>query len=158
MSVTKKHFPGAFEKIKYAYANNHTYGIPIWERLPFNVMKKGIAVCDEVGISDRSVRHTLPCDFESNYNVLREVLSAKFYLSFIHGASKNIVKPFHELAEKLERGTEDVRILRKENRLASSLLLDERLVRFVEEILDKGKSSYVAQIRDSREISMFNEN
>ena len=155
LNVTKKRFPDAFEKIKHAYSNNHTYGIPIWDRLPFNIMKRGYEICNEVGIEDRSIRHTLPGDHEINYVILRNALSAKYYLAYFHGCSRDVVRPFHELAAKIESGVENMETLREEGRIATSLNLNDRMLRFVEEILDSGKSNYISQLQNTNDIKLF---
>ncbi len=143
MNIAKKRFPEQYERIKEAYSNNHAYGIPIWSKLRGNVIWNGHHICKKVGIRDRSIRHTLPGDHESNYRVLDVLLDIVFYQSMMLGLPWNKSQPFHEIAKKLESGVGELHTLRREGQLADSLNLDGQLIEIITEILDTGTTRYL---------------
>jgi DNA repair photolyase len=138
LGVVKEHFPEQLDLLERIYANNDRYGSPIRERLPVNVMLRGRRICQEVGISDRSVRHTVPSEPEANRRVLQALLDIAFYQSFTLGMRWTQSKPYHQLAATIEAGVEDLEDLRRENRLAEQLGTTPEMVRAIEEILDRG--------------------
>lgn len=136
--VVKAHFPEQLEPLKSIYANNDRWGSPIRERLPVNVMLRGRRICQEVGISDRSVRHMLRSEPEANRRVLQALLDIAFYQSFVLGQRWTRSKPYQQLAAKIEAGVENLEDLRRANRLAERLGTTPQMARTVEEILDHG--------------------
>ena len=146
MRVINRHFPQYSDSLKSAYSNDNRYGQPIWKKLPIHVMLTGHQVCKKVGISDRSVRHTLPYAHETNYKVLGTLLDIEFYQNYLMGLPWTVSKPFHELSIKLERGTEDLKVLRNEDRLKEVLFISDSMVEIVEQIIDTGKSEYLNNI------------
>jgi len=146
MRVVNRHFPQYAQKLESAYANNNKYGQPIWQKLPVNTMLIGHQICKEVGISDRSVRHILPFAHEINYKVLGILLDIEFYQNYLMGIPWSVRKPFHELSVKIERGVEDLRILREEGRLKQTLLIDDSMVKILEQIIDTGESDCLKNI------------
>ena len=62
------------------------------------------------------------------------------------GLPWNVNKPFHELALKLERGIEDLRVLRDDGRLKQTLLIEDSMLYIIEQIMDTGKSDYLRNI------------
>jgi DNA repair photolyase len=146
MRVVNRHFPKYAEDLESAYANDNKYGQPIWQKLPDNTMLVGHQICKKVGISDRSVRHTLPFAHEINYKVLRILLDIEFYQNYLMALPWSINKPFHELSVKIERGVEDLGILKEEGRLKQTLLIDDSLAKILDQIIDTGESDYLKNI------------
>jgi len=146
MRVVNRHFPQHAEQLESVFANDNRYGQPIWKKLPNNTMLMGHQVCKKVGISDRSVRHTLPYAHETNYKVLGFLLDIEFYQNYLMGLPWKVSKPFHELSMKIERGVEDFQVLRDERRLKQTLLIDDSMVDIIEQIMDTGKSDYLNNI------------
>ena len=146
MNVVKRRFPEHVDNLEAAYANDDTYGQPIWTKLPRNVMLTGHQVCKKVGISDRSVRHVLPFAHEMNYKVLGILLDIEFYQRYLMGIPWKISKQIHELSVMLERGVEDLKLLKDEGRLQKTLLIDDSLVAIIEQIIDTGESNYLKNL------------
>ena len=146
MRVIKRHFPQHASSLETAYSNDNRYGQPIWKKLPTNVMLEGHQICRKIGISDRSVRHTLPYAHEINYKVLGTLLDIEFYQNYLMGIPWRVSKPFHELSIKIERGVEDVQVLRDEGRLKETLFISDSMVDIVEQIVDTGNSEYLNNI------------
>jgi DNA repair photolyase len=143
MRVINRQFPQYADNLKSAYANDNRYGQPISKKLPINVMLTGHRVCKKVGISDRSIRHMLPYAHEVNYRILGILLDIEFYQNYLMGLPWRISKPFHELSMKIERGIENIQVLRDEGRLKQTLLIDDSMVAIIEQIIDTGKSDYL---------------
>ncbi|MGY5878682.1 MAG: hypothetical protein RTV31_00470 [Candidatus Thorarchaeota archaeon] len=148
MQVIKRHFPQHANSLGTAYSNDNRYGQPIWKKLPLNVMLAGHQICKKIGISDRSVRHTLPYAHETNYKVLGTLLDIEFYQNYLMGIPWRVSKPFHELSVKIERGVEDLQVLRDEGRLKETLFISDSMVDIVEQIIDTGNSEYLNKILD----------
>ena len=146
MRVIDRHFPQHADNLKSAYGNDNKYGQPIWKKLPMHVMLTGHQVCKKVGISDRSVRKTLPYAHEVNYKVLGTLLDIEFYQNYLMGLPWKVSKPFHELSVRLERGVEDLQVLRDEGRLKQTLNIDDSMVEIIEQIIDTGKSEYLKNL------------
>jgi len=146
MRVVNHHFPQYEDNLKSAYANDNRYGQPVWEKLPTNVMFMGHQACKKVGISDRSVRHTLPFAHEMNYKVLGILLDIEFYQNYLMGIPWRVSKPFHELSVKLEKGVEDLQILSDEGRLKETLFISDSMVNIVQQIIDAGDSDYLKNL------------
>lgn len=148
MRVIKHHFPQYAEDLESAYSNNNRYGGPIWNRLPINTMLVGHQVCKKVGISDRSIRHTLPFEHEINFKVLGHLLDIEFYQNYLMGMAWEVSKSFHELSTKIERGVESLQVLREENRLKEVLLVQDSMVQILEQVIDTGESDYLKNLLD----------
>jgi DNA repair photolyase len=146
MRVINRHFPQYEDNLKSAYSNNNRYGQPIWKKLPSNTMLVGHQVCKKVGISDRSVRHTLPYAHEINYKVLGFLLDIEFYQNYLMGLPWKVSKPFHELSVRIEKGVENLQVLRDERRLKQSLFIEDSMVDIIEQIIDTGKSDYLKNL------------
>ncbi|MCK4566419.1 MAG: hypothetical protein KAU48_03830, partial [Candidatus Thorarchaeota archaeon] len=54
----------------------------------------------------------------------------------------------HELSAKLERGVEDLEVLRNEGRLKETLLITDNIVQIVEQVLDTGTCDYMNNLLD----------
>ena len=148
MRSIKRHFPSYVDNLQKAYSNGNRYGQPIWKLLPQNTMLAGHQICKKVGIPDRSIRHTIPSGHEGNYRVLGVLLDIEFYQNYILGVGWNSRKTFHELSAKLERGVEDLEVLRNEGRLKETLLITDDMVQIVEQILDTGSCDYLNNLLD----------
>ncbi len=143
LSVLTRRFPDRVEAISKMYSNENRYGIPIWKYLPCNIMLRGYEVCRDVGIRDRSVRHRLPQEHESNNTVLGILLDIVFYQEFLLGYHWSRIRPFKELAIRVERGMPEMNALRASGELSDYLLADERMLQLVEEILDRSTCEYL---------------
>jgi len=146
MRVVRHHFPQYAEDLEAAYANNNRYGSPIWKSLPINTMLVGHQVCKKIGISDRSIRHTLPFDHEINYRVLGHLLDIEFYQNYLIGLPWRTTFPFHELSTKIERGVGNLKVLKDEGRLKQALIIDDSMVEILEQIIDTGESDYLRNL------------
>ncbi|UCE11533.1 MAG: radical SAM protein [Candidatus Thorarchaeota archaeon] len=146
LRVIKRRFPDKLSEISNIYANNNKYGTPDWKRLPVNVMLRGYKVCRSVGIRDRSVRNKLKSEPDSNNAVLGVLLDIEFYMRYMLGMPWNKIRPFHELSARIERGIEDLVELRREGQLKSRLLITDRMVSIVEEIMDTGSCRYIQDL------------
>ncbi len=102
INVVRRRLPDAYPLIERIYSNNHVYGHPIVEFLPVNVMIEGRRICHEVGISDRSIRHMMPSEPESNVRVLIALFDLVYYRSMSLGKPRSNCHEFHELAVKIE--------------------------------------------------------
>lgn len=149
MRVIRKRFPQFADDIEAIYAENNRYGVPNWKRLPINTMLRGHEICKKIGIRDRSVRHTLPFAYTSNYRVLGVLLDIEFYQQYLLGRSWTMNKPFHELTVKLEHGVEDLNVLREEGRLQQTLSISNEMADIVEQILDTGTCDYLKHLFDN---------
>ena len=109
-------------------------------------MLVGHQVCKKIGISDRSVRHTLPYDHEINYKVLGMLLDIEFYQNYLMGMTWEVSKPFHELSMKIEHGVENLQVLREEGRLKRTLMIQDSMVQLIEQIIDIGECDYLKSI------------
>jgi len=148
MRTIKRHFPQFVDNLEDAYANNNRYGSPVWKKLPINTMLVGHQVCKNIGISDRSVRHTLPYDHEINYKVLGHLLDIEFYQNYLMGMAWEASRPFHELSMKIERGVDNLQVLREEYRLKERLQIQDSMVQIIEQIIDTGESDYLKNLLD----------
>jgi DNA repair photolyase len=133
-NVIRHHIPENYDQLQAIYANN-TYGLPIFDRLPVNVMLQGRRICQEVGIADRSVRH-MPCEEPpANVKVLNRVLDFVFYQSMTLGQPKQSWQSYQELAAKIDKGVPDLARLQKHGTLAQILKVSPQLVADIEAIL-----------------------
>jgi DNA repair photolyase len=138
LNVVKKRYPDQLDLIRTIYADDNPYGQPNYKRLPVSVMTLGYAISKEVGISDRSVRHKIPHDYDSNNLVLRVLLDIVFRNTNNLGLAWNKTKPYYELAARIERGVDDIRVVRESGELGEHLHISAEMVETVEEILDRG--------------------
>ena len=138
MRVINRRFPDNYDRIVGIYENNNKYGQPIWKKLPVNVMVLGHHICKKLGVRDRSVRHKIPYEFESNNIVLGVLLDVVFWMSMIFGMSRSATKPYWELAAKIEGGVGELTKLQSDGELNKQLMVDNTLGKMVGEILDSG--------------------
>jgi DNA repair photolyase len=138
LNVVKRHLPDKHDFLQRIFANDHPYGHPQWELMPFNVMVRGRAVCKAIGIRDRSVRHMLATEPEANLRVLRVLLDIEFYQSWTLGYPCVDWQPYQELAITIEQGVEDLEELRQKGELGEKLDINPGMVAVVKEILDRG--------------------
>jgi len=138
MRVIKRRYPENYDALVRIYENNNTYGQPIWKRLPANVMVLGRHVCQQVGLRDRSVRHKIPHEYDSNNKVLGVLLDIIFRMNMFFGLPRSVTKPYWEVAAKIERGVEDLSKLQSEGQIDQHLIIDSSMKVTVEEILEKG--------------------
>lgn len=146
LNVVRKRFPDHLERITGIYANDNKYGIPMWSRLPVSVMLRGHQICKKIGISDRSVRHRLPGESETNHRVLSTLLDIVFYQSHLLGRRHQESKSFHELAKSLEIGLPDLKQLHDEDSLDAALKPFPGTLSIVKEIIESRSSTYVDNI------------
>jgi DNA repair photolyase len=138
MRVISRRYPDNYDTVARIYENNNTYGQPIWKRLPANVMVLGRHVCKQVGIRDRSVRHKIPHEHESNNRVLGVLLDIVFRMNMFFGMPRSATKPYWELASRLERGVDELTKLQAEGDLNQHLMIDTPMGNTVKEILESG--------------------
>jgi hypothetical protein len=138
MRVIQHRYPQHHDQLEKIYENNNTYGQPIWKRLPVNVMLRGFQIGKNVGIRDRSVRHSIPYEYESNTSVLGILLDIVFRMGMHLGMPRNATRPYWELAARIERGVDELQVLHDEGDLASHLMIDASMEETVSEILDTG--------------------
>ncbi|MHA2159369.1 MAG: radical SAM protein [Candidatus Thorarchaeota archaeon] len=94
MRVINRRYPENYDSIEKIYENNNTYGQPIWRRLPVNVMIMGRHICKKLGVRDRSVRHRIPHEYESNTLVLGVILDIIFRMGMHLGMPRKATKPY----------------------------------------------------------------
>ena len=135
-NVVHKQMPNHYDQLQSIYANNHVYGHPIFDRLPVNVMIQGRKICQQVGISDRSIRHMPPEEPTANVQVLNRLLDFIFYQSLTLGKPKRLWKPYYDLAVKIDKGVPDLASLRQQGTLGETLGISVAMVADLEAILD----------------------
>ena len=138
MRVINRRYPDNYDTMARIYENNNTYGQPIWKRLPANVMVLGRQVCKKAGVRDRSVRHKIPHEFESNNRVLGLLLDIIFQMNMFFGMPRSATKPYWELAARIEKGVDELTKLQADGELNQQLLIDDSMRETVEEILESG--------------------
>jgi DNA repair photolyase len=138
MRVINRRYPENYDSIERIYENNNTYGQPIWKRLPVNVMIMGRQICKQLGVRDRSVRHRIPHEYDSNNKVLGVILDIVFRMGMHLGMPRKATKPYWNLAARIERGVDDITNLRKDGELGQHLMIVKSMEQTVEEILDTG--------------------
>ncbi|MFW9847337.1 MAG: radical SAM protein [Candidatus Thorarchaeota archaeon] len=146
LNVVKRRFPENLELIRSVYSDDHPYGQPNFKRLPVSVMTLGYAISKEVGISDRSVRHKVPHEYDANNLVLSVLLDIAFRRANNLGLSWSGTKPYSELAARLERGVDDLTIVREQGELSEYLQITPEMAETVEEILDRGTCQVLEEI------------
>ena len=138
MRVINRRYPDNYDTMARIYENNNTYGQPIWKRLPANVMVLGRQVCKKAGVRDRSVRHKIPHEFESNNRVLGLLLDIIFRMNMFFGMPRSATKPYWELAARIEKGVDELTKLQADGEMNQQLLIDDSMRGTVEEILESG--------------------
>lgn len=138
LSVVRNRYPEYLELLRRIYSNDDKYGHPDYTKKPVSVMVRGHQVCKELGMRDRSVRHRIPGEYDSNNNVLGVLLDIVFYQTYALGLPWNVSGPFQELAMKLEGGVDDLTQLRKDGLLRERLRASDQMVSMIEEIMDHG--------------------
>ena len=138
MRVINRRYPDNYDTMARIYENNNTYGQPIWKRLPANVMVLGRQVCKKAGVRDRSVRHKIPHEFESNNRVLGLLLDIIFRMNMFFGMPRSATKPYWELAARIEKGVDELTQFQANGELNRQLLIDDSMRETVEEILESG--------------------
>jgi DNA repair photolyase len=138
MRVIKRRYQENYDLIERIYENNNTYGQPIWKRLPVNVMVMGHHLCKQLGVRDRSVRHKIPYEYESNNRVLAVLLDIVFRMNMFFGLPRSTTKPYWELAARIERGVDELAKLQSEGELEEQLMIDSTMRETVNEILHSG--------------------
>jgi DNA repair photolyase len=146
-NVVRRRLPKAYPLIERIYANNHTYGHPIVDLLPMNVMIQGRKICQEVGIPDRSVRHMMPNEPEPNMQVLNALFDLVFYQSMSLGKPRGSWQRYHDLAVLIEKGVEDLEELLSKGLLGERLGTDSDMVEVITEILDTGSCQALTNTR-----------
>lgn len=145
-NVVCRRMPQAYDLIQRIYANNHTYGHPIVELLPVNVSIQGHKVCQEEGISDRSLRHKMPGEPEENIQVLNVLFDLVFYSSMTLGKPHNLWQKYQDLAIQIEKGVGSLRELQQQGKLEEQLGVGPTLAKTIEEILDHGSCQPLDQV------------
>jgi DNA repair photolyase len=138
MRVIQHRYPKNYDQLEKIYENNNTYGQPILRRLPVNVMAHGFQIGKKVGIRDRSVRHNIPNEHESNTQVLGVLLDIVFRMGMHLGMPRQATRPYWELAACIERGVNELQALHQEGELAPNLMIDNSMEETVIEILSTG--------------------
>jgi hypothetical protein len=146
LNVVKKHFPDQYDLLTRIYSKNDKYGRPDHTQKPVSVMIRGHRVCKEAGIRDRSIRHKMPGEFDSNNRVLGVVLDIVFYQVYALGRPWSKSRRYHELATTLEQGVGELTRLRKEGVLEERLHVDAEMASAVDDILDRGTCQDLEEI------------
>jgi DNA repair photolyase len=146
MRVINRRYPDNYDRIARIYENNNTYGQPIWKRLPANVMVLGRHICKKVGIRDRTVRHKIPHEFETNNQVLGVLLDIVFRMNIFFGMPRSATKPYWELAARIEKGVDELTKLQADGELNQHLLINDSMRETVEEILESGTCKVLANL------------
>ncbi len=148
LNVIKRHYPEKLQLLEKIFSNNDRYGTPIYKHMPVHIALRGYKICKEVGISDRTIRHKPPNEYDINNQVLDVLLDISYRSSTILGIPWKERKPIIELAKKIERGVENLSVLYKDKEIGSRLLIDEETVELVEEIINTRKSSKLETLLD----------
>ncbi|MFW9975001.1 MAG: radical SAM protein [Candidatus Thorarchaeota archaeon] len=146
MRVIKRKYLAKYDAIERIYENNNTYGQPIWKRLPVHVMTMGYHICREFGLRDRSVRHKIPHEHQSNNLVLGVLLDIVFRMGMHLGMPRNMIKPYWELAARIERGVDELGELKHRGDLKTNLMIDGSMTQTIEEILKSGTCQVLSNL------------
>lgn len=146
LRVIKHKFPEHLDRLTSLYANNDKYGQPDYSKKQVRSMLRGYEVCKKVGISDRSVRHRIPYEHDINNLVLGKILDILFYQTYLLGLSRTANRPYCDLAARLERGVEDLHLLRDEDSLQGRLIIDSERLIDVTQIMETGKCDRLTRI------------
>ncbi len=149
LNVVKKHFPEQHDLLARIYSNNDKYGRPDYTQKPVSVMLRGHQICKEVGVSDRSVRHKMSGEHDSNNKVLGVLLDMIFYQVYALGLPWYKSRRYQELAATLEQGVEDLALLRKQGTLQERLHVSAEIASLVESIMDRGTCQQLEEIEKS---------
>jgi hypothetical protein len=145
-NVVRRQVPEAYDLLQQIYANNHTYGYPITELLPVNVMIQGRRICQQQGISDRSLRHPIPDDPPVNTRVLNRLLDIVFYKSMVLGKQRKIWQPYHDAAIRIEKGVSDLTKLDQEGVLEEQLAFTSTIANEIRAIIRTGSCATLRDI------------
>lgn len=137
-NVVRRQVPQVYDDLQKIYANNHTYGHPIFNLLPVHPGLQGRIVCQKIGISDRSVRHMPPGEPEANVQVINRLLDLVYYRQIILGKPRNMWKPYQDFAIKIEKGVEDLRNLSDQDLLEERLGISSKMAQVTKDILKHG--------------------
>jgi hypothetical protein len=149
-NVVRRQVPQAYDHLQQIYANNHTYGHPIIELLPVNPGLLGRKICQQVGISDRSIRHMPPGEPKANIQVINRLLDLVFYRQILLGKPRNMWKPYQDLAIKIEKGVDNLQELSNNGVLEEHLDISSKMAGVISEILHHG--AFDALIRTQTEL------
>jgi DNA repair photolyase len=147
-NVVRRRVPDAYPLIERIYANNHTYGHPIVELLPVNVMIQGRKICKEVGIADRSIRYMMPSEPKPNVRVLNTLFDLVYYQSMSLGRPRSSWQPYHSLAVLIEKGVENLDELRSKGLLGERLGVGLDMVEVLTKILETGSCQALSDVRN----------
>jgi DNA repair photolyase len=139
-NVVRRQVPESYDLLQQIYANNHTYGHPITDLLPVNVMIQGRQICKAIGISDRSVRQRMPDEPQSNIKVLNTLLDLVFYQSMVLGKQRRTWQPFLNAAIQIEKTDNELNKLIQRGTLQEELGISSTIALEIQEVLAKGKS------------------
>ncbi len=145
-NVVRRQVPKAYDLLQQIYANNHTYGYPITELLPVNVMIQGRRICQQQGISDRSLRHPIPDEPPINTRVLNRLLDIVFYKSMVLGNQRRIWQPYYDAAIRIEKGVKDLTKLDQEGVLEEQLALTSTIANEIRAIIRTGSCTTLRDI------------
>ncbi|MFX1509951.1 MAG: radical SAM protein [Promethearchaeota archaeon] len=146
-NVVRRQVPESFDLLQQIYANNHTYGYPIMDLLPVNVMIQGRQICKEVGISDRSLRHKIPGESPLNIKVLNSLLDIVFYQSMVLGKHRETWQPYLHAAIQIERSNSEIADLIQQGVLEEQLGIHSAIAEEIQEILSKGTGPILEQTK-----------
>ncbi|MCF2138108.1 MAG: hypothetical protein K9W43_12830 [Candidatus Thorarchaeota archaeon] len=135
MRVVKHRFPQYHEMLQRIYKNNDTYGNPIHQHLPNNLLVEAHRICKQEGVSDRSIRHRPPWMNEVNHRVLSDLLDIIFIRRYAIGRRDPQVKQMHSLAEWIEKGTVDLSTLQDQGTIPESLGISKAMRNLVSDLL-----------------------
>ncbi len=147
-NVVRKRVSHAHDLLQQIYANNHIYGHPIFELLPTNVMIQGYKICQEVGISDRSIRHMMPNEPKPNVQVLNALLDLVFYRSMTLSQPRRTWQKYLDLAVQIEKGVDNLEKLQKLGQLGTRLQISPPMIEVIEEILKTGTFQKLTQAQN----------
>lgn len=145
-NIVRRQVPEAYDLLQQIYANNHTYGHPITELLPVNVMIQGRRICQQQGISNRSLRHTIPDEPPINTMVLNRLLDIVFYKSMVLGKHRRTWQPYLDTAICIEKGVGNLTKLYQEGLLEERLALTSTIANEIRAIIRTGTC---ATLRDT---------
>ncbi|RDE14520.1 MAG: hypothetical protein C4K47_04070 [Candidatus Thorarchaeota archaeon] len=146
LNVVKRHFPEQHDLLARIYLNNDKYGRPDYTQKPVSVMIRGHQICREIGLRDRSIRHKMPGEHDSNNKVLGVVLDMIFYQMYALGLPWYKSRRYQELAATIEQGVDELTLLRKEGTLQERLHVGAEMASMVETIMDTGTCQQLEDI------------
>ncbi|MHA1927892.1 MAG: radical SAM protein [Candidatus Thorarchaeota archaeon] len=145
LNVIRQKYPEKLALLEKIFSNNDRYGTPLYKYMPVHIALRGHKVCRDIGISDRSIRHRIHSEYETNNLVLGVLLDIIYQKSHILGRWREI-KPFQELSIKIERGVDDIGELHQSGKIKEILMIEDPMVEIVEEIIDTGKYARIHEL------------